>query len=346
MPPNGMAFRLTVAVLVAGTSPFCSPHSNAPVTAEAPDAMEGQRRFSELCSGRTDVALDPAATTSQVRSADFDLEKGFLVVDGIEKQLFQFSPVGRLTRTLGHPGRRPGELREPLDGLLLSADRVLALDGSTGLQLFDQHGKASTVLARSALQRARGLATLSIDHVLVATTGSAQSRASHATAVSVGRREVVRVIRGDEVATADAARVLYRAALIAANPSGTVVALGRPHELRIQLVSPSGTSLRVITPRIGGFQQTRPMRRRPRSRADLERWAYESSHLIALGWLTDSRLLIEWDSFRAGRRHYFVFRFLRIPLSRSSLRRSHTDCSESAEKRLSSSTASPNQTSR
>jgi hypothetical protein len=274
------------------------------------DAGTGTKRFGELCLFPLKIRLaSDSPPLAVVATADFHPKFGVLVTDPIEKRVFQFDLRGRLLRTFGAPGGSPAEFRDLVDAVFVGGGNVVALDGLGGLALFDKAGRLIRAPLGGRLVGGKTLARLGSRKVMVGIGEGLSPREPSLDLVQVFDVASARALGSFAPESWDRLRsfVLFRGVRVAADPSGSVVAVGVPYRLDLDLFSPNGRPIgswkghsaaayRVPQPHPAGFF----------SRSEADQWILSSSYLSAVSVPDSDQVLLAWDSYDGRRRHHHL----------------------------------------
>jgi hypothetical protein len=257
-----------------------------------------QRTFADGVRELRRIALEERDGHLLVRPrARFDPAGGFLVADARERQIRHYSAAGALLAAAGRQGQGPGEFRHPVGVQRLGDGRVIAIDMTGRLTVFDAELRHVIETQPLPFTPVYDLAVvndsvIAVAGKLTADTGTASTRLAHTWNIRAHRR-VASFGRAPEHTEAFESAFTFAGSTALAVRGGQVAVV---HALgdEIQVFDLDGTPAKPIhIP----WEQHRPLREPLAPDADdaaTERWLSTFSAAASLHWLRDGRFVVQY----------------------------------------------------
>ncbi|MDP3938065.1 MAG: hypothetical protein Q8R92_08000 [Deltaproteobacteria bacterium] len=305
------ASLFALAVTAACASCEARADGAAYVPPPVEEALGGLDRFWAQCRVPLVIRLpSDSPVVGTIRSIDFDVRWGVAIADPIEKRVFQFDTLGRPTRVFGAPGSGPGEFRDPIDAVWVSEGQLLVLDRYKGIVLF---GASGTVIRDPHGPRFSGGTRLSrLDDASVL-LGVLDHTASSVAPAFPHMARMVNIESGEQPLgfAPEDRRATFRIRFVrdvslAADPTGSFIAVVVPYALGVQFYAPDGRLVDSWEGQAAAYRRPVLPPARFAGQGSFYQWARSFSHLFFVGVPDSSAALLGWETFVDDTRHYYL----------------------------------------
>lgn len=278
---------------------------------EVTDAVANVEGFTIACQDRRDISIASSnPTLSSLKTVDYLPGIGVAVSDNVEKRIFVFDTAGTLLRSVGQPGGMRGEFRYIADAILSTDLTVYAVDDVNGLTSFPPGRPSSNILSSQTLSSARWLGHLDSTDILL---GQDQIRSGR-TVIQAYEIRAFNPLTGSLrplVAQVDSAELpqgasFFRGLRMATDLQATRIAVATPLALEFSVHDRHGRLIGHWSGTSPMYNALRPLTERLEGRPELMKWVMSSSHVTSIALPHPDTVLIGWESFREGLRHYYV----------------------------------------